>query len=94
MTSNEVPDFVNELIAAGCEITAIGHKIYVIGEAKDSATEEVRRTTEKYGDRDPLRLEIIAIAITIVLITAAVLIWLILSLTYARQSSYKTLNFY
>jgi len=42
MTSNEVPDFVNELIAAGCEITAIGHKIYVTGEAKGSAIGEVR----------------------------------------------------
>ena len=93
MTSNEVPDFVNELIAAGCEITAIGHKIYVTGEAKGSAIGEVRRITEKYGDRDPLRLEIIAIAITIVLITAAVLIWLILSLTYARQGSYKNPEF-
>lgn len=60
MTSNEIPDFVNDLIAAGCEITAIGHKMYVISEAKTSATDEVRRITEKYGDRDPLRLEIIA----------------------------------
>jgi len=49
MMSNEVPDFVNELIAAGCQITAIGHKIYVIGEAKGSATGEVRRITKKTG---------------------------------------------
>lgn len=60
MTSNEIPDFVNELIAAGCDITAIGHEMYVIGEVKGSATEEVRRITEKYRDRDPLRLEIVA----------------------------------
>lgn len=59
MTSNEIPDFVNELIAAGCEITAIGQKMYVISEPKASATEEVRRITEKYGDRDPIRLEIV-----------------------------------
>ncbi|CAN7742674.1 hypothetical protein ACI2KT_25390 [Ensifer adhaerens] len=51
---------MNELIAAGCDITAIGHEMYVIGEVKDSATEEVRRITEKYRDRDPLRLEIVA----------------------------------
>lgn len=60
MTSDEIPDFVNELIAAGCEITAIGHTMYVIAEAKGSTTEEIRRITEKYGDRDPLRLEIVA----------------------------------
>ncbi|MBD9524946.1 hypothetical protein IB262_34380 [Ensifer sp. ENS02] len=59
MTPNEIPDFVNELIAAGCEITAIGREMYVIGEAK-GASAEVRRITKKYGERDPLRLEIIA----------------------------------
>ncbi len=55
-----IPDFVDEMIAAGCDITAIGHGMYVIGEVTGSAKEDVRRITEKYGDRDPLRLEIIA----------------------------------
>ncbi|WP_043612868.1 hypothetical protein [Ensifer sp. ZNC0028] len=59
MTPNEIPGFVNELIAAGCEITAIGRGMYVIGEVK-AASAEVRRITKKYGERDPLRLEIIA----------------------------------
>lgn len=60
MTSKEIPDFVNELIAAGCDITAVGHGMYVIGEVTGSAKEHVHRITERYGDRDPLRLEIIA----------------------------------
>ncbi len=59
MTPNEIPDFVDELIAVGCEITAIGQMFYAIGEAEGSAAEKVRRITEKYGDRDQLRLKII-----------------------------------
>lgn len=60
MTPNEIPHFVNELLAAGCEITALGREMYVIDEAKGSTTEKIRRITEKYGDRDSLRLEIVA----------------------------------
>lgn len=62
MKPSEIPDFVNELIAAGCDISAVGHDMYVIGdvEKSDAAIKEVRRIGEKYGDRDPLKLEIVA----------------------------------
>lgn len=49
MTSNEIPDFVDELIAAGCDITAIGHGKYVIGEVTGSAKEDVRRRGNMMG---------------------------------------------
>lgn len=60
MKSNEISDFVAELIAAGCDICAVGHDMYVIGDGDlvPDATEEVRRIGEKYGDRDALKLEI------------------------------------
>ena len=61
MKSSEIPDFVAEMIAAGCDICAIGHHMYVTGDTdrRQSARSEVRRIGEKYGDRDPIRQEIV-----------------------------------
>lgn len=62
MKPSEIPNFVSEMIAAGCEITAIGHDKYVLGDIEEQhrARDKLDRITEKYGDRDPLRLQIIA----------------------------------
>lgn len=62
MKASEIPDFVDEVIAAGCDITAVGHSMYVIGdvEEQEQAEEELDRIGEKYGDRDFLKLEIVA----------------------------------
>lgn len=35
MRANEIPDFVDDVIAAGCEITAVGDAFYVLGETDD-----------------------------------------------------------
>ncbi|USJ27400.1 hypothetical protein [Ensifer adhaerens] len=61
MKPSEIPDFVSEIIAAGWEITAIGHDKYVLGDIEEQhrAIDELDRITEKYGDRDPLKLEIV-----------------------------------
>lgn len=62
MKPSEIPDFVSEIIAADCEITAIGHDKYVLGDIEEQrrARDELGRITEKYGDRDPLKLQIVA----------------------------------
>jgi hypothetical protein len=50
------------MFAAGCEITAMGHDKYVLGDIEEQhrARDELDRITEKYGDHDPLKLEIVA----------------------------------
>ena len=58
MQPDEVRDFVNDVIAAGYEINAVGHNMYVFGEAGN--VEKLNRIGEKYGDRDFVRLEIVA----------------------------------
>ena len=62
MNRSEIPDFVAEIIKAGCDITAIGHDKYVLGdiEEQDAAIDELDRIGEKYGDRDHLKLQIVA----------------------------------
>ncbi len=62
MKPSEIPDFVSEMIAAGWEITAIGHDKYVLGDIEEQhrARDELDRITEMYGDRDSLKLEIVA----------------------------------
>lgn len=61
MKSSEIPDFVAEMIAAGCDICAVGHYTYVAGDMDPSepAMNEVKRIGEKYGDTDHLRQEIV-----------------------------------
>ncbi|MEI2300845.1 hypothetical protein [Ensifer sp. MJa1] len=62
MKTSEISAFVSEVIGAGCQISAVGHDMYVIGdvEEQDAAIEEINRIGEKYGRRGPLRLEIVA----------------------------------
>lgn len=62
MKPSEIPDFVSEIIAAGCDITAIGHDKYVLGdiEEQDAALEDLDRIGDKFGDRDHLKLQIVA----------------------------------
>ncbi|QHG70137.1 hypothetical protein [Ensifer adhaerens] len=62
MKPSEIPDFVSEIIAAGCDITAIGHDKYVLGdiEEQDAALEDLDRIGDKFGERDHLKLQIVA----------------------------------
>lgn len=67
MSASEIPAFVVDVIEVGCDICAVGHDKYVIGDSdeQDAAIEELDRIGEKYGDRDPLKLEIVAYLWTI-----------------------------
>ncbi|MHC1550999.1 hypothetical protein [Phyllobacterium sp. K27] len=66
MLESEIPDFIDEVIKSGCDICAIGHDMYVVGDADipdehyDKVASELGRIKEKYGDRDHLILEIVA----------------------------------
>lgn len=62
MKASEIPAFVDEVIGAGCNIPAMGHERYVLGdiEEQDRAKDELDRITEKYGNRDPLKLQLVA----------------------------------
>ncbi|MBD9635494.1 hypothetical protein IB277_04150 [Ensifer sp. ENS07] len=62
MKPSEIPDFVAEIIKTGCDITAIGHDKYVLGdiEEQDAAIDELDRIGERYGDRDHLKLQIVS----------------------------------
>ncbi|MDP9630342.1 UNVERIFIED_ORG: hypothetical protein J2W85_002416 [Ensifer adhaerens] len=62
MKASEIPAFVKEVIASGCDICAIGHERYVLGDVEemDAAVDELERIGEKFGDRDFLKLEIVA----------------------------------
>lgn len=62
MRASEIPAFVDEVIEAGCDICAVGHDCYVLGdlEEMDVASDELQRIGEKFGDRDFLLLEIVA----------------------------------
>lgn len=65
MTEDQVPEFVDAIIATGCPITAVGHEIYLFAEIDlpdediDRVTEEIRAICKRYGERDHLRLEIV-----------------------------------
>ena len=61
MIEDEIPEFVIDVIEAGCDINAVGHDSYVIGEIEeqDAAIEELDRIGERYGDRDPIKQEIV-----------------------------------
>ncbi len=62
MQAREIPNFVNDVIKAGCDICAVGHDKYVLGdfEEQEAAADNLRRLEEKYGDRSFLKLEIVA----------------------------------
>lgn len=58
MKASEVPEFVDAIIKAGCDICAIGHHGYVLGDVDLSPAEQevvmpkVKKIEETYGDRD------------------------------------------
>ncbi|MCQ7029680.1 hypothetical protein MRO55_24570, partial [Escherichia coli] len=64
MREDQIPDFVRELLAIGCDICAIGDAHYVIGDtdmtpkARRAAKSELGRIEREYGDRDHLRSQI------------------------------------
>lgn len=62
MKASEIPAFVDAVIKAGCDICAVGHEMYVLGDVEEmiAAEDELRRIDEEYGDRDFLKLEIVA----------------------------------
>lgn len=62
MGVNDIPAFVDEVIEAGCDICAVGHDYYVLGdlEEMDAAGDQLQRIGEKFGDRDFLLPEIVA----------------------------------
>ena len=61
MKESEIPAFVEDVIATGCDICAVGHVGYVLGDVEEMklAEVELRRINLKYGDRDFLRYQII-----------------------------------
>ncbi|AWI62478.1 hypothetical protein AB395_00006856 (plasmid) [Sinorhizobium fredii CCBAU 45436] len=62
MLESEIPAFVDAVIKAGCDICAIGHDCYVLGdlEEMDAAADELSSIGARYGDRDHLKLAIVA----------------------------------
>lgn len=62
MQASQIPSFVDEIIQAGCDICAVGHDRYVLGDIEEmvDAESELQRIDEAYGDRDFLKLEIVA----------------------------------
>ncbi|TIU19562.1 MAG: hypothetical protein E5W49_14820, partial [Mesorhizobium sp.] len=66
MQASEIPAFVDAIIEIGCDICAIGHHGYVLGDVDLSPAErevvmpKVKKIEETYGDRDFLKLEIVA----------------------------------
>ncbi|WP_286167651.1 hypothetical protein [Ochrobactrum sp. 3-3] len=62
MQTSEIPAFVDAVIKAGCDICAVGHNSYVLGdlEEMDAAADELQRIGKEFGNRDFLLLEIVA----------------------------------
>lgn len=62
MKESEIPAFVQDVIDAGGDICAVDHPGYVIGDIEGQAAtqDKLERIKQKYGDRDFLRLEIVA----------------------------------
>ncbi|MCZ8158680.1 MAG: hypothetical protein O9256_02155 [Rhizobiaceae bacterium] len=64
MTEDQIPAFVEELLATGCPVYAIGREAYVIAEFEVPETfrvaisEQVNEICERYGKRDHLLLHI------------------------------------
>ncbi|WP_430246516.1 hypothetical protein ACQY1M_25145 (plasmid) [Neorhizobium sp. DAR64861/K0K2] len=65
MTEEQIPEFVDAIIATGCPICAIGHEFYVLGEIDvpdqdfDRVVKEVQAISKRYGERDHLRPQIV-----------------------------------
>lgn len=65
MREDQIPEFVTDVIASGCNIEALGDSMYFIGDADLPAEDyeriapELAQIDRKYGPRDHLRLQII-----------------------------------
>lgn len=65
MTKDQVPEFVEAIIATGCPMSAVGHDIYVFAEIDlpehdiDRVVKEVDVICQKFGERDHLRQDIV-----------------------------------
>ncbi|BCH12054.1 hypothetical protein MesoLj131c_63120 [Mesorhizobium sp. 131-3-5] len=62
MKASEIPAFVDRVIKAGCDICAIGNRVYVLGDVEEmaAAADDLARIGEEFGDRDFLLPEIVA----------------------------------
>ncbi|WP_352942786.1 hypothetical protein [Mesorhizobium sp. M0809] len=61
MKASEIPAFVDKVIEAGCDICAIGHLGYSLGDVDGKVPwRKVKRIVEEFGDRDHLLPEIVA----------------------------------
>lgn len=67
MKAADIPAFVDRVIKAGCDICAIGHFNYCLGDLEEmmAAEDELQRIGEEFGDRDSLLPEIAAYLRTI-----------------------------
>jgi hypothetical protein len=65
MVEDDIPTFVEAVIATGCDITAIGDHLYTIGDADLPEPERFKMQLEledigvRFGERDHLKAEII-----------------------------------
>jgi hypothetical protein len=65
MTEDDIPAFVEAIAETGCDITAVGDHSYIIGDADlpepkcYEVQDELEEITQRYGDRDHLKDEII-----------------------------------
>ena len=66
MKASDIPAFVEEVIKAGCNICAVGHDKYVVGDADlspgdyEKTKRRLKKIEDTYGDRDFLKFEIVA----------------------------------
>ncbi len=62
MKESDIPAFVDRVIKTGCDICAVGHFNYCLGDLEEmaAAEDELLRIGEEFGDRDFLLLEIVA----------------------------------
>lgn len=67
MKASDIPAFVDKVIKIGCDICAIGHFNYCLGDVEEmvAAEDELQRIGEEFGDRDFLLPEIVAYLRTI-----------------------------
>ncbi|MGP4804248.1 hypothetical protein ACSV5G_10800 [Agrobacterium cavarae] len=66
MRKDEIPEFVEAILATGCPMCAVGHDTYVFGEIDvpedrfDLVVKQVQDICDLYGERGHLLLEITA----------------------------------
>ncbi|MCJ8520494.1 hypothetical protein ABID21_003632 [Pseudorhizobium tarimense] len=66
MREEDIPDFVRDVVATGCDMCAVGDDHYVIGDADlpvevyEVVEQELESIFANYGERDHLKHEIIA----------------------------------